>query len=186
MIHLVHGVIVRITWAEHFTQCQNTECARSILVFVPCNPHKDLIKDALSHLTDVKTETPRGIQFAEVICPLLRGWAEEERDRENRAETPSGTKGGNVRSRQGRGGCCGECHCVVTAGGLRMTYPVHTSLFHCPWALILLILVLRVTQKQVWTPTKSLKELFIPKAWCLNIQSQMTFIVKENSALHVT
>lgn len=174
---------LRITWGKHFSQCQNMECARYILVFVPGIPHKDLIKDALSHLTDVKTETPRSIQPAKVIC-LITGWAEKEQDREDREEGPSGMKAGNGGSGKGRLLC--EWHSVVTAGGLWMTSPIHTRFFHWPRALLLLRLGLMGTHEHVWTPTNALKELFIPKAWCLDIQTRATCIRKENAALYVT
>ena len=71
-------IIIRITWAKHFAPCQNTECGRYSLIFVPCNLHKDLVRDVLSHLTDGKTEIPRGIQLAKATCLTGVGLGKKE------------------------------------------------------------------------------------------------------------
>lgn len=69
-------------------------------------------------------------------------------------------------------------------GVSEMTSLIHTRLMHSARALLSLILGIVVPRERVWTPTKFLKELYIPYAWYLNIQTQSTCIVTENRSLY--
>ena len=72
------------------------------------------------------------------------------------------------------------------SGVSEMTPLIQTRLRHSAPALLSFPLGLVVTHEQVWIPTRFLKELFIPYAWYLNIQTQSTCIVKENPSLYFT